>query len=74
MNVLNDVTAVPFLEFFTAGSIEKNTVNSVAVTLIRTFVRSNDFKVNFSIDFTKTQKLPYKHFTFFFSFYVFRQA
>ena len=46
MNVLNDVTAALFFGvFFSAASCKKTTKNGAAVTLLRTFVHSNDFSI-----------------------------
>ena len=48
-NVLNDVTAAPFLVVFLQLAAEKKTTeNSAARTSLRTFVRSNDFNRVFS--------------------------
>ena len=43
-NVLNNVTAAQVSVFFSAASCKKGTENGAAVTSLRTFVRSNDFK------------------------------
>ena len=45
MNVLNDVTAAPFLVgFFYSWQLRKKAENGAALTSLGTFVRSNDFK------------------------------
>jgi hypothetical protein len=47
MNVPNDVTAAPFSAVFLQLVAEKKTKkNAAAVTSLRTFVRSNNFRVS----------------------------
>ena len=44
-NVLNDITAAPFsVSFSQLPAVKKDTENGAAVTSLRTFVRSNDFR------------------------------
>ena len=44
MNVLNAVTAAPFLVVFSQLPAVKKTENGAAVTSLRKFVRSSDFR------------------------------
>ena len=56
-NVLNDVTAAPFLESFSQLPAAKNTKNSAAVMSLRTFVRSSAFnRLEFGHGSTGTKK------------------
>ena len=43
MNVLNNVTAAPFLVFFSAASCKKHLKNNATMTSLRMLVRSNNF-------------------------------
>ena len=57
-NVLNDVTAAPFLvSFLQLAAEKKHTKNGAAVTSLRMFVCSNEFSANLNnVTFSMNQK------------------